>query len=94
MIRRALPPSLLLTLVLLLGQWLALAHAFEHPALAQDTACEFCIHAQGHDGALLSAVPSTPAVPAQSEAPAARMGASPQRPAPASYDIRGPPAQA
>lgn len=93
-IRRALPSSLLLALVLLLGQWLTLAHAFEHPALAQDAACQFCVHAQGHEGALLKAVPSSPVLAGTTEAPAAACISAPQQTAPTAYDIRGPPAQA
>lgn len=93
-IRRALPCSLLLALVLLLGQWLAVAHAFEHPALVQDAACQLCVHAQSHAGALLKAAPSSPALPGTTEAPVASCISAPQQTAPTAYDIRGPPAQA
>ena len=46
MSRAALRPLLLL-LALVAGQWLAVAHAHEHPAVAVDPICELCVHAAG-----------------------------------------------
>lgn len=38
----------LLAIALILGQWLALAHASEHVAPTQDPSCEVCVHADRH----------------------------------------------
>lgn len=92
--RRPLRSSLLLTLALVLGQWLVLAHAFEHPALAKDAACQICIHAQGLDGAALSVAPAAATLTATVEVPAAPPYRAPSYAALSSYDIRGPPAAA
>jgi len=88
------PRHLLLALAIVLGQWLALAHSFEHPALQADTLCQICAHAQGLDGAALTPAPQSPSASAQSEAPAA-VAVLPARAAVRrAYDIRGPPAPA
>lgn len=92
--RRRLPSSLLLTLALVLGQWLVLAHAFEHPALVKDNSCQICIHAQGLDGAALSVTPVPATLTATVEVPAAPLYLAPFRAVFSSYDIRGPPAAA
>src|SRR3546814_6071570 len=44
----------LLAAALALGQWLSLAHSFEHPALRIDVACQICAHGQGLDGSALA----------------------------------------
>ena len=81
----------LLIVALALSQWLVLGHALQHPALAQDQACQICLHAQGLDSAaVLPALPSLilltaveiPQEPSLPEAPSA----TPRR-----YPIRGPP---
>lgn len=38
--------SLLLLLALLAGQWLTLAHGFEHSALQADVECTLCVQAR------------------------------------------------
>jgi hypothetical protein len=85
---------LLLALALVLGQWLSLAHDFQHPALKVDAACQICVHAQGLDGGALAPVVHLPSQFAIGEAPGtvAAMVASlaPQ----ARIRIRGPPATA
>lgn len=35
----------LLVAALVLGQWLALAHDYQHPALNGDETCQVCLHA-------------------------------------------------
>lgn len=63
------------TLALLLGQWLNLAHAYEHPALSADPHCEICLHAQGLDSAAVAAAISDLSIAppiADSRAPATR----------------------
>lgn len=86
------PKSLLLALALVLGQWLVLAHAFEHPALQADALCQICAHAQGLDGAALSpALPLPPAL-VHAEVPAGDATQAPLAAPFTAYDIRGPPA--
>ncbi|MFT4046053.1 MAG: hypothetical protein QM661_05075 [Solimonas sp.] len=92
--RRRPAQSLLLVLALALGQWLALAHSFEHPALHADAVCQICAHAQGLDGAALTPVFSLPAAVAVAEAPSIGIVLPARAAAPRIYDIRGPPAQA
>lgn len=81
----------LLILALALSQWLVLAHALQHPALAQDQSCQICQHAQGLDSAAV--LPPAPALvllnsleilqtPPLPEAPSATVRR---------YPIRGPP---
>lgn len=51
----------ILGVALLLGQWLFLAHAIEHPALSPEQACQICVHGQGLDsGALAPTVVALP----------------------------------
>jgi hypothetical protein len=38
--------KLLLVAVLAIGQWLAIAHDYQHPATAGDQACQVCVHGQ------------------------------------------------
>jgi hypothetical protein len=51
----------LLGFVLLVGQLLQVAHAYEHKALSTHPVCQICIHGQGLDSAGLA--PSAPALP-------------------------------
>lgn len=84
---------LLLILALVLGQWLALAHAFEHPALAADDGCQICAQ-HGLDGAALAPQPAALRVPGVAATPGL---SSPQHPAfrfTAIHRIRGPPQSA
>jgi hypothetical protein len=48
----------LLIIALALSQWLVAAHALQHPALAQDQACQICLHAQGLDSGAVAALPA------------------------------------
>src|SRR3546814_9031937 len=59
----------LLAAALALGQWLSLAHSFEHPALRIDVACQICAHGQGLDGSALAPSLHLPSQFAVSEAP-------------------------
>ena len=94
MTSRLRPSSLLLALALLLGQWLVLAHDFEHPALADDANCQICVHAQGLDGGAPASAPALALAITVAGAPLALVPAAPALPAAASYDIRGPPSAA
>jgi len=81
----------LLIIALALGQWLVVAHGLEHPALAQDQACQICLHAQGLDsGAVQLALPSL-VLPLQHEQPVALPSTPIARVAAATPPIRGPP---
>jgi hypothetical protein len=40
--------KLLLAAALVVGQWLAVAHDFQHPVTASDLACQVCAHGQPH----------------------------------------------
>ena len=80
----------ILGVALLLGQWLTVAHAVEHPALSTETVCQICLHGQLDSGALaprLAALPAFVAVPF--EAPVA-VAAVPHR-SPSLYRARAPP---
>lgn len=82
---------ILLAVALALGQWLWLAHDFEHPALQTDVACQICAHGQGLDGSALAPSLHLPSPFAISEAPAPEVfTAAPLAPR-ARYRIRGPP---
>ena len=61
MLRRPTFRLALLGLVLLIGQLLQVAHAYEHKALSAHPVCPICIHGQGLDSGALA--PSTPALP-------------------------------
>lgn len=41
-------------LVLLIGQLLQVAHAYEHPALSVHPVCQVCLHGQGLDSGALA----------------------------------------
>ncbi|WP_028079998.1 hypothetical protein [Solimonas soli] len=92
--RRFAARHLLLALALALGQWLVLAHAFEHPAVQGDALCKICAHAQGLDGAALTPIVQPPVPAARIEAPAVVAVQPARAAARRAYDIRGPPAQA
>lgn len=86
--------SLILALALLLGQWLAFAHALQHPALLDDPACALCVHAQSLGSGALAAAPTAPSLPVANErprAPRARVLAFVSR---SIHPIRGPPSTA
>ena len=61
MLRRPALRLALLGFVLLIGQLLQVAHAYEHKALSVHPVCQICIHGQGLDSAALA--PSAPALP-------------------------------
>lgn len=42
--------TLLLACALLLSQWLAIAHDYQHPVLAGDETCQVCLHGPGFQG--------------------------------------------
>ncbi|WP_234981629.1 hypothetical protein [Fontimonas thermophila] len=81
----------LFILALVLSQWLAIAHAAAHPALALDLDCAICLHAQGHHGALPGAAPTLPPTPALGAVPEAAPPARTCTAAPVHQPIRGPP---
>ncbi|NKF22879.1 hypothetical protein [Solimonas marina] len=83
---------LLLTLGLVLGQWLALAHDFEHPALQADTTCQICAHAQGLSGGALAPGLHLPAVFAVGETPTTTTAVLFDLAPRGQLRIRGPPA--
>ncbi len=86
-----LPRMMLFALTLILGQWLTLAHASEHPALQPEKAgCELCLHIQQLGSSMptvasLAILQTTHESPAVADLPAARV--TPLR----HYPIRGPP---
>lgn len=82
---------LLLVAALVLGQWLALAHTFEHPALQVDTACQICAHAQGLDGGALAPSLHLPSQFAVGEAPPPATASAVLPARDAHQRIRGPP---
>lgn len=82
---------LVLAVALILGQWLALAHATEHLGVADEPLCEVCLHAKRLDAPGVTAVSVASCDPQASEVPGMR-----HRPAlsagPRSHlSIRGPP---
>jgi len=84
--------SLVLAAALLLGQWLAAAHATEHSLLPEAAhACAVCVYAHGAGhGALPARV--TLIVGGPADAPEARFAAAPVPVAVRLHPIRGPPA--
>jgi hypothetical protein len=56
---------LLLLLALMAGQWLVVAHAHDHPAVAVDQVCMLCVHAPGLDTPPLAATGATVVTDAQ-----------------------------
>lgn len=90
--RRQLPQRLLLILTLVVGQWLAVAHAHGHASLAVDQVCQICLHAPGIDtGALAGKPPALPAAP-RAEAPAPVRSQAAAHIVSRYTRIRGPPA--
>lgn len=81
---------LLLALVLLLGQWLSAAHAFEHPSLAADHHCHVCSHTQAM-GAALPPAPLLPTRVGRYEAPLHRLETAHSSERVYRHPIRGPP---
>lgn len=84
----------LLILALVLGQWLGIAHGFQHvDGNLADAPCEMCLYAHGLDDALPPAAPAQAASPtATHEAPPGKTCTNVARLAAADYPIRGPPA--
>lgn len=85
--------SLLLALVLVLGQWVSFAHAGKHSALSPvaDQSCEFCLHAQGLGMGVVEL--DKPAVTGFAhEVPAVASPSLVTLAAPSYYSARGPPA--
>ncbi|NGY05867.1 hypothetical protein [Solimonas terrae] len=82
---------LLLAAALALGQWLWLAHGFEHPALQTDAACQICAHGQGLDGSALAPSLQLPSQFAISEAPAPAIAVVAALAPRTRQRIRGPP---
>ena len=79
-------------LALLLGQWLAVAHGFLHPATAApDVQCELCLHAQGMDSGAVAALPQQAVPQSTQEAPLVALLAPVLTPASRHCPIRGPP---
>lgn len=73
--------KLLLATVLVIGQWLAIAHDYQHPLTASDPSCQVCAHGQQHQAGAAS-LPSAdagwrrveaPRLPADAYAPAQRV---------------------
>lgn len=84
----------LLIMALALSQWLVMAHALQHSALAPDQACQICLHAPGVDtGAIAPLTPTLALSPGRSVAPAPLLPARRQI-ASAYYPIRAPPVPA
>jgi hypothetical protein len=83
--------SLLLLLALLAGQWLAVAHAHEHPALTVDQACALCVHVPGLDDAALAATAAAIAADAHVGGVTAALRPAPRGRAPSVLRNRGPP---
>ena len=82
----------ILGVALLLGQWLAVAHAYEHPALAPEQVCQICLHGQGHDsGALAPSLAALPEFGADPFDAPLTLAAVPLR-QPSRYRARAPPA--
>nr|ALV86423.1 hypothetical protein [uncultured bacterium 16] len=91
MLRRPRLRLALLGFVLLIGQLLQVAHAYEHKALSVHPVCQICIHGQGLDSGALA--PSALALPEfGAEAPISQVLPSAVRSLRASaHRSRGPP---
>ena len=76
-------PKFLLVAALVLSQWLALAHDYQHPALNGDETCQVCLHAPNAHAApaaapeLVAADFGSETPPIPSSAPAIRRQHSP-----------------
>lgn len=81
----------LLTLALVLGQWLSIAHSSSHAVLSADDAqCDFCLYEQGI-GAGAYLPPKTSSPEFSHERPRALVVRVFKTAAPSFYAIRGPP---
>ena len=89
------PPfrGVLLALVLVFGQWLGYAHARDEGYASVHQNCDYCVHAQGLAAGLV-ALPASLPVAHGHERPLRALAAGWSAPAPAHYDIRGPPVHA
>ncbi|HSW13411.1 MAG TPA: hypothetical protein VLI06_11265 [Solimonas sp.] len=83
--------SLILALVLLLGQWLSFAHEIQHPALDSDVDCQLCVHAQNLASGAAPTASGLPVLAATTEAPLSLAAPAPKARAAAQTRIRGPP---
>ncbi|QHS09305.1 hypothetical protein [Sinimarinibacterium sp. NLF-5-8] len=81
----------LMILALALSQWLVIAHAHEHPALAVDQACAVCLHAPGVLGGALAASPAPLALPRTLATPPVRNAPQTHPAAQRNTRIRDPP---
>lgn len=82
---------LLLLLALLAGQWLAVAHAHDHPAIAVDQVCALCVHAPGLDTPPLAAAGAGVVVDAQAATLPAGVAGTPCKAVVLVLRNRGPP---
>lgn len=82
---------LLFVLALVFSQWLVVAHAAAHPALAVDLSCQICLHAPGIDGGALAGTPVVLLPCASTEAPAAAATGDIRAATSRDARIRGPP---
>jgi hypothetical protein len=89
--RFTLSRKLILAAALILGQWLMVAHAFEHPAISGELACDLCHHGHRLDFDVLPATAAAVAVPARHEPPAVAALPAPRSAVLARYSIRDPP---
>jgi hypothetical protein len=82
---------LLLLLALLAGQWLAVAHAHDHPAIAVDQVCALCVHAPGLDTPPLAAAGACVIADAQAGDAPTGIAGTPCNGVPLVLRNRGPP---
>lgn len=83
---------LLFVLALVLSQWLVVAHAAAHSALAVDLNCQICLHAPGIGVGALAGTPAALPPCASTEAPAPATVDGIRTAASRDTRIRGPPA--
>lgn len=89
--RFTLSRKLILALALILGQWLMVAHAFEHPAISGEIACDLCHHGHRLDLDALPAATAVVAVAVRHESPSVAALPAPRSAPLARYSIRDPP---
>ncbi|HEY0974791.1 MAG TPA: hypothetical protein VGE57_09885 [Solimonas sp.] len=89
--RSALSRKLLLAAALILGQWLLVAHAFEHPVSANDLTCQLCHVGHRTDAAPPPAIVQVVHAQATYEAPTLAATPAPRVAPLTRYPIRGPP---
>ncbi|MGH8457483.1 MAG: hypothetical protein ACRETE_10890 [Stenotrophobium sp.] len=81
-----------LLLTLLLGQWLLVAHSFQHPLLsAPDQTCQICAHAPAHTGSAVAPPAPQLLLTPTHETPLAALPAVRVALAVIHYPIRAPP---